>query len=337
MRVRLVVLRSMGIGAELQELGQFVDDCERGGDAVDSVDLARVTDAGEGATTADLELRLSFDASDGNGLALRDPRVGPDGTLRFALASTAELIPTGGHNVAIEPSDATIESDDTVLVSLAATVSAPDHRSERRAGDSERTDATVDTAHGVRGDGVPDGSMEGAMDGRGDPTGEALRDDTSPSSRRRDDEVPPFRNPDLLAEVYESCGTFAEMAEQLDMDVTAETVRRYMIDYDIHEPDSYRTGDAAAATGDDGRPVVLSDGIGLPDDVTVDTLVETVRRSNTIYEVKQEIDVDRDDALEMLQELNLLDVVMGRLATEGEREITREDVIDRLREASAVQ
>jgi hypothetical protein len=37
----------------------------------------------------------------------------------------------------------------------------------------------------------------------------------------------------------------------------------------------------------------------------------------------------------MLRELNLLDLVVGRLATEAERDITREDVVTRLREASA--
>ncbi|ESS12727.1 MAG: hypothetical protein A07HR60_00426 [uncultured archaeon A07HR60] len=71
--------------------------------------------------------------------------------------------------------------------------------------------------------------------------------------------------------------------------------------------------------------------------MTIDALIETVRTSNTIYEVKQEIDVGRDDALELLRELNLLDLVVGRLATEGERDLSRDQIVDRLREASAVK
>jgi hypothetical protein len=84
----------------------------------------------------------------------------------------------------------------------------------------------------------------------------------------------------------------------------------------------------------DSEQVVLADGIGLPDDVTVETLIETVKRSNTIYEVKQNVGIERQDALEMLRELNLLDLVVGRLATEAERDISREEIVDRLREAS---
>jgi hypothetical protein len=142
------------------------------------------------------------------------------------------------------------------------------------------------------------------------------------------------------------------MADALDMDVTAETVRRYMIDFGIHEPSSYDTGagdgsdeaqevdeapeidEAPEADDVEGTPPVLSDGIGLPDDITVETLIETVERSNTIYEVKRDLGVGREDALEMLRECNLLDLVMCRLATEAERDITREDVVERLRTAS---
>ena len=129
------------------------------------------------------------------------------------------------------------------------------------------------------------------------------------------------------------------MAETLDMDVTAETVRRYMIDFDIHEPNSYDTGESdgdRAPEPDDVEqtPPVLSDGIGLPEDITVETLIDTVERSNTIYEVKRDLGVDREDALEVLRECNLLDLVMCRLATEAERDISREDVIERLRAAS---
>jgi hypothetical protein len=120
-----------------------------------------------------------------------------------------------------------------------------------------------------------------------------------------------------------------------------------MVDYDIHQPNSYDTGsdeaDAVEEADDpdpeaDGQsPVVIADGMGLPDDVTVDTLIETVKRSNTIYEVEQDVGIEREDALEMLKELNLLDLVVGRLATEAKRNISREEVVDRLREASATQ
>lgn len=155
-----------------------------------------------------------------------------------------------------------------------------------------------------------------------------VEDETPQGTETRD--VPPFRDRELLAEIYETYDTFAEMKDALGMDVTAETVRRYMVDYGIHEPNSYNTSHDEAPA----KPII-ADGIGLPEDVTVESFIETVRRSNTIYEVKQGIGIERDDAIEMLKQLNLLDLVVGRLATESERELTREDVIERLRAASS--
>lgn len=49
--------------------------------------------------------------------------------------------------------------------------------------------------------------------------------------------TPPYRDPERLREVYATGGTFEEMADRLDSDVSAQTVRRYMIEHDIHDPD----------------------------------------------------------------------------------------------------
>ncbi|SDX80821.1 hypothetical protein SAMN05216564_101545 [Halopenitus persicus] len=405
----------MGIGNRLQELGRFLDECERRGEAVDDVDVAAITGVEADRLTANLEVTLSIDPT-ADRTALRDPRVGPDGTVRFALASTTELTPATDHDVAARPTGADLGADGTVTVTLAATVPADGPRADgfdpavEADGDAETGNAEVaadvaDVDAAVSEDDADAGAAEDDATETALPTvagsetaepGEPADADTSatassvdgqaasvdartdPDDRETattftsDRDVPPFKDPDLLAEVYEACGTFAEMADALEMDVTGETVRRYMIDYDIHEPNTYRTGDAAddaddrrddatSATGpstetdrpasdsdsrdvdhptpsaDADQPVVLSDGIGLPEDVTVDALIETVMRSNTIYEVKRDVDVDREDALELLRELNLLEFVVGQLATEGERETTREDIIECLRESSAAQ
>ncbi|MEF8853290.1 MAG: hypothetical protein V5A44_09135 [Haloarculaceae archaeon] len=313
----------MGIGDALTELGSFLDDCEARGGGIERVQLAEVTGAAEGLLRADVELRLSVDERATPSLC--DPQVGADGTVRFALASTTELLPVEDHAVRVEPAAGTVEDEGAVVEFRVIVPDATDPVSVTgESADSPNSDILDGERPSESGPDGPVGSEEG------DATVTAVS-----GGSRQDREVPPFKDPDLLAAIYDSCDTFAEMAEELEMDVTAETVRRYMIDYDIHEPDTYRTGGATAASADD--QVVLSDGIGLPDDVTAEDLVETVERSNTIYEVKQDIDIERDDALEMLQDLNLLDLVVGRLATEGEREVTREDIVDRLREASAVQ
>ncbi len=147
--------------------------------------------------------------------------------------------------------------------------------------------------------------------------------------RGRDRDRPPFEDPELLAAVYEDCDTFAEMVDALGMDVTPETVRRYMIDHGIHQPASY--GDDEDEESD---RVVLADGIGLPEGVTVDGLVDAVVEAKTPGCVGRQLGIERETAVETLQELGLLELVVGRLATENERAVGRKAVLERLRKAS---
>ncbi|SDX93026.1 hypothetical protein SAMN04487946_104104 [Halobellus clavatus] len=67
----------------------------------------------------------------------------------------------------------------------------------------------------------------------------------------RDESVPPYEDTPYLRRLYEVCDTFDEMSERIEMDVSAETVRRYMIDADVHSPRSYTLGDAEVSTTDD--------------------------------------------------------------------------------------
>jgi hypothetical protein len=429
----------MRAGTALRELGRFLEACESRDGVVTEVCFAECVDpANDRQASAEVTLRL--DVADG-GAPLRATGVDGDGTVRFALEPTSAVPSPGEYDVAVEPAGATIEPGGAVTVRLTATVPADaadgdaPERTRDREGEATDGTATVARADG-RGPARPDET--GVSDtqvaaARSEPGGETLSErstggdrsaatedpaadaaDESSTGPSGDRNLPPFRDTELLREVYEDCDTFAEMVDAIGMDVTAETVRRYMIDHGIHRPDSYDTGDDTAGndsardavrngdganaagegspngdgraraderlTGDgnrtshagagaDGRPdgngvsraegdasttegdasttdepavdgempVVVSDGIGLPEEVTVDTLVETVKRSNTLYEVTQDIDIDRHDALELLQELNLLDLVVGRLSAETKRDISREEVVDRLREASAIQ
>ena len=56
------------------------------------------------------------------------------------------------------------------------------------------------------------------------------------------------RDPETLSAVYEQHDSFAEMREALDADVSAQTVRRWMIEADVHTP----AGRPSAAGGSDG-------------------------------------------------------------------------------------
>ncbi len=59
--------------------------------------------------------------------------------------------------------------------------------------------------------------------------------------------VPSYKDPDALESVYETYDSFTEMTEALGVDVTSETVRRYMIQFDIHDPTDSSTTDGESA------------------------------------------------------------------------------------------
>ncbi len=315
----------MSVGEALRELGEFLDECENSGH-VTSVELTGDSGSESGdQLTAEIGVELSMGRR-GEGqtvLSLGEATVNGVGETRFVLESQSPVLPVVDHDVDVGVENATIDADGSMNATLSATL-------------------TVDDEEGSSTMGAPGG----------------------PANAAHTRDVPPFRDPELLEEVYASCDTFEEMTDAIGMDVTAETVRRYMIDHGIHQPDSYDTDDSETSdvdpggteadvdtpasgntpsggvadsktTTEDAQPVVLTDGIGLPDDVTVEMLIKTVKQSNTILEVKRDLDIERQEALDMLQRLDMVDLVIGRIDAQTERNITREDVIDRLQAVSA--
>lgn len=384
----------MGIGGTLRTLGRFLDACEAHG-SVTEVELHETGDDSDVPISAaiDIEVPICKPSNAATELTPSETTLRPDGTLAVTYESEGPRLPLDDHDVDVDITETT-HVDRTTTVRLRATVAT----------EPSATDATEPSAT----DDSPRTGLDPAQDpttkstiaitvGGGDSQTTDETESTPPSQSPSERDVPPFRDTALLREVYESCDTFAEMPDALGMDVTAETVRRYMIRQGIHEPTTYNTSanedddvttagadtagskgtatSADTASGDDENanrtidtesnrsddaevdpakgddsstlttdeadrgstndvepPAVLADGIGLPEGVTIDTIVEAVQTSNTIYEVKQGIGVEREDALEMLKELNLLEFVAGRLATEAEREVGREQIIARLRE-----
>lgn len=356
----------MGIGGSLQALGRFIDACEQQRH-VKRVALSDDWSQGAAGTlTADVELSLSAHSSaDGSEpLSFGGASIDGDGAIRLTFETVDAVLPEREDGLELEPVDAAFSPDGTVAVTLTASMQpdGADDGSSRRpdGGPGARTDDRSSTRSigdpttrpdgddATRSDAEPPSqpsSESGSLMARESATPEGEPDElpstetetVGATGSRRSRDVPPFRDRDLLREVYESCETFAEMPDALGMEVTAETVRRYMIDYGIHEPSTYDTSgdDEGEPSEDDAElepPVVVADGVGLPDDLTVDALVETVRRSNTIYEVQTDIGIEREDALALLKQLDLVGHVVGRLATEDEREVSRELVVERLRQ-----
>lgn len=323
----------MGLHGPLRELTGFVEEIERNAGEVTAVEFPdRFRRDTELATEIELTLPLRSACEDRDTISLRAGDIESDGTLRLEFETTGTLVPSATDTVETTIQGTSIGPDGTMTVVLTVLVSDDAHT----ASDSSVHDdsGAIDSvpADSVRADLEPD-----PIDG----------DEVDARSRASDRDVPPFEDTELLAEVYDSCETFAEMTAALDMDVTAETVRRYMIEHGIHEATTYDTvgaesdvtPDEPADAGMNGgqTPVVLTDGIGLSEDIDVDTLIEAVRKSRTIYEVTQEIGAERADVVETLREYDLLDLVVGRLAEDGRNEVAREEIVDRLREATATR
>ncbi|WP_135822090.1 hypothetical protein [Halostella litorea] len=94
-------------------------------------------------------------------------------------------------------------------------------------------------------------------DGAATPAG-STRHGGSPG-RAESDGVPAYRDPEALRAAYEACDSFPEMTEALGVDVTSETVRRYTVEHDIHDPSESGppvgpdvTVEASADAADDG-------------------------------------------------------------------------------------
>lgn len=78
---------------------------------------------------------------------------------------------------------------------------------------------------------------------------------------------------------------------------------------------------------------LLSDGHGMPDDLTLDDIKEGVRSAATLTEFSYQLDIDYDRARVLLENLNLVDLVYGRVADGPNRDVPMEDIENRIRSA----
>lgn len=185
-----------------------------------------------------------------------------------------------------------------------------------------------------------------------------------------DGDPPDYRDPERLRAAYDSCETLAEMRDYLEADVTVTTIRRQLMAHDIHEPNgdgqpastasddsaeddvedaasprgeeadavdgspSNGAADGGQATGVDGEQgdggEDTVDAEALDGGVSVDALCEAVKAAHTVYDVERALDVDRETAIDLLREFDLLEIVHGRVADESQRTEQREEVDKRI-------
>jgi len=307
-------------------------------------------------------LTVTIDAASGSSPAASET----DADARVETASTTD--PTTESAIRSDSGPESATSTDSGPESTTSTDSATDS--------AIPSAPTTDSADDFTRGGTSTASSESGNDADSQPT--VVEPESEALAAARDESVPPYEDTAYLQRLYDACATFKEMSRRIEMDVSSETVRRYMIEAGVHTPTSYATdspdsdgagssaesasvngsggseaakgsGQSLTATTDDSAadapqqevssdPLpdeqLVTDGIGFPDRLTLQDVVDAVLGARTVHEVSREFGVPTDRTRELLRQLNVLDLVLGRVAAETEREISAEDVAARIRESA---
>jgi hypothetical protein len=282
-----------------------------------------------------------------------------------------ESLPPGYPPVSVTPTGVAADADEGgVVVTVSVTVDAG--AAEHRGGESVRDAVDADGTDGPAG---AESRTDVPRDGGASAPGDDPEPDGAPLSAVRDESVPPYDDTPYLRRLYGACDTFAEMSERIGMDVSAETVRRYMIEAGVHSPTSYGTADpdgaetaatdpdteddaqSASAGSQDGgsetaddRDVsrtddagetdplpdeqLVADGFGLPEALTLREVADAVVDARTVHEVQRDIGLNYERTRQLLTQLNVLDLVVGRVSAASDRAVTVEAVADRIRQST---
>lgn len=233
-----------------------------------SVDEATVADAAGTGNAADEDQRRATDepASGGfaNAASADRSEEEPDNTDGPSDADeskdgSGEMASTDDHGAESTATDADVSTD-----SAAATESRGGD--DRRDGESDESAHRSETDRSAAGDDPPGDDDEDSADAASASTA------TADGSTKTDDR-PAYRDPERLAAVYDEDATFAEMTDELGVDVTPQTVRNYMIDHGIHEPDRWsdsddRNADSRSEDSNTSGSSDCDDGTSVPEEVT---------------------------------------------------------------------
>ncbi len=381
----------MRIGDSVDTLSQIVDRYEADGGVIRQVDatISGRADSAGPSVSVDVVVPLcdATASESASGTAPEAARLDDDGGLHLefapsALPTIAEYAP---DDVIVARDDARVTADGDVVVTFALgfeeeSEPARDETPASSAAESDagvepaETDGPLETDETLDGDGVNPVSTDSQLGSKPE-TESAIDSEVSRALEdARNEELPPYDDAEYLRCLYESFETFAAMADVLEMDVAAETVRRYMIDAGVHDPVSYDVDDTAEAedraesvadsseqlpadgsesVASDAEPEpdlarpdgtaepaddiperpLVADGIGLPDDVEVEGLIDAVESSMTLYDVSRALDLERGRTRELLEGLDLIDLVVRRVyaSRAPEEGPSREEIAERIR------
>ncbi|GGK72988.1 hypothetical protein [Haloarcula sebkhae] len=368
----------MGIHTAFTALAEVIDAYESRGRSIKTVE-ASPADTGDAVLDVTVAMPVSLRSGGGadEGLTPETARLTGSGDLEVTFSPSAtELQSTAGAALSIGDASATV-TDDGLLLTVQLTIDATGAPDEAASVDCGPSLTAADIADSEPVSEGGDGSQENPQsDGAATQSRRGNDSGSDPFAAVRDDSVPPYEDTDYLQALYDECDNFREIAEQIQMDVSSETVRRYMIEADIHVPNTYDTSsddeeEPSTESGasdedtnqsgamDEGEQVtvaepvsaesatsveesvgelpdeqLVTDGIGLPAAVQLQDVADAVVESDTVYEVQRRLSLDRGQTRDLLEELNLLDLVLCRLADEPDHAVSYGTVASRIQQCA---
>jgi len=91
------------------------------------------------------------------------------------------------------------------------------------------------------------------------------------------------------------------------------------------------TTEGTGGSGESDAETVLSDGLGLPEDITLEEVKESVRSAGTMTEFRRSLDLQHEEARLVLENLNLIDLIYNRVARGPNSDVSMEAVETRIR------
>ncbi|GCF15298.1 hypothetical protein Harman_32330 [Haloarcula mannanilytica] len=271
----------MGLHTAFTALAEVIDAYESRGRSVRTVEASPAETDGA-VLDVTVSMPVSVCSGEGDGLTPKSAMLTDSGDLRVEFSPAATELPsTAAASLSVGDASAAVTDDGlllTVNLRIDATAAADEAASVDSGPEQGETDASAaissvsspdtdsnnslpvsDVADTEAAPADDDASQARAQsdntatdDTQSEPASEGESD---PFAAVRDDSVPPYEDTDYLQALYDECDNFKEIAEQIQMDVSSETVRRYMIEADIHVPNTYNTSsdDVESAT-ESGKP-----------------------------------------------------------------------------------
>jgi hypothetical protein len=342
---RVTVQQGMGLQTSFGVLSEIVEQYESSGRSVRDVE-ATTNEAKEGIlhVTVDVPVSVCSDLTP-EAAVLTD-----EGELQIEFStSVLDSLPSTGATVSAGNQAVRVTDDGDLLLTVEFTIDPTDDETQHETTSDEqsRTASCHDESQ----------------------SHSELADDLAAV---RDESALPYEDTEYLQRLYDSCDTFTEMSREIQMDVASETVRRYMMEAGIHNPTTYNTAieeqvnERSSSTTEDADmntevkaemetalatpqsppatddPVetipdeqLVTDGIGLPEGLQIEDIMDAVIDSITVYEVQQHLCLERQRTQELLKQLNLLDLVVRRIADNPEQSVSREEVATRIRKCAS--